>query len=60
MNGLVAAAAGALKDACETADGNSGVESPIFAHKLFERLEAAGAARVAPALNKLRGLFPKP
>jgi hypothetical protein len=60
MNGLVAAAAGALKDACETADGNSGVESPIFAHKLFERFEAAGAARVAPAMNKLRGLFPKP
>lgn len=54
MNGLVAAAAGALKDGCESADGESGVQSPIFAHKHFERLEAEGAARVAPALEKLR------
>jgi len=60
MNGLVAAAAGALKDACETADGNSDVQSPIFAHKQFEHLEAEGAERVAPAMNQLRGLFQKP
>ena len=54
MNGLVAAAAGALKDGCESVSGDSGVQSPIFAHKHFERLEAEGAARVAPALKKLR------
>jgi len=54
MNGLVAAAACALKDGCESVSGDSGVQSPIFAHKHFERLEAEGAARVAPALKKLR------
>jgi hypothetical protein len=59
MNGLVAAMAGALKDGCENPDGKSGVESPIFGHKHFERLEAEGAPRVAPAINKLRGLLKK-
>jgi len=54
MNGLVAATAGALKDGCETADGSSAVQSPIFGHQQFERLEAEGAARVGPALKKLR------
>lgn len=53
MNGLVAAA-GALKDADEAGNG---IESPIFAHKYFERLEAEGAERVAPALEKLRALL---
>ncbi|MGO8765164.1 MAG: hypothetical protein ACLQSR_08540 [Limisphaerales bacterium] len=56
MNGLVAAAAGALKDSDETA---SGIESPIFRHKNFERLEAQGATRVVPALSKLRELLRK-
>lgn len=54
MNGVVAAAAGALKDLDEAVNRQSRVESPIFAHKNFERLEAEGAARVAPVLNKLR------
>ncbi len=54
MNGLVAAAAGALKDFDEAANGQSRVQSPIFAHKHFERLEAQGAARVEPVLKKLR------
>ena len=41
-NGLVAALAGAVKDAAgETGDGQV-VESPIFARKDFERLEANG------------------
>jgi hypothetical protein len=40
MNGLVAGTAGALKDFY-----SDGVESPIFAHKDFERLEAEDAAR---------------
>jgi hypothetical protein len=60
MNGLVAAAAGALKDGCETVAGENPVQSPIFAHRQFEHLEAEGAARVAPAMNKLRRLFQKP
>jgi len=55
MNGLVAAA-GALKDADEASGRTGPVQSPIFAHRQFERLEAAGAARVAPALKKLRAL----
>ena len=59
MNGLVAAAAGALKDGCETAAGESRVQSPIFAHKYFERLEAEGARRAAPALKKLRAVMRK-
>lgn len=57
MNGLVAAAAGAFKDACEDLHGQSGVQSPIFAHQAFERLEAEGAARVAPVLKKLRAVL---
>ncbi|HEU0039167.1 MAG TPA: hypothetical protein VFR76_07830, partial [Verrucomicrobiae bacterium] len=56
MNGIVAAAAGALKDSDEAANGRSRVQSPIFAHTNFERLEAQGAARVAPALKKLRAV----
>ncbi len=46
MNGLVAAAAGALKD------GDAGVESPIFRHKHFERLEAEGEAKHGAAIRK--------
>jgi len=42
MNGLVAAAAGALKDATDDGSGKPGVESPMFAHPQFERLEAEG------------------
>jgi hypothetical protein len=41
MNGIVAAMGGALKDA----GGEAPVESPIFRHPQFERLEAAGARR---------------
>jgi hypothetical protein len=57
MNGLVAATAGALKDSHELANGQSGVQSPIFAHRHFERLEAEGAARVGPFLKKLRAVI---
>ncbi|HZL79828.1 MAG TPA: hypothetical protein VFC17_13410 [Candidatus Limnocylindrales bacterium] len=59
MNGLVAAAAGALKDADEAAEGENRVQSPIFAHRQFERLEAEGAMCVAPALKKLREVIRK-
>jgi len=43
MNGVVASAAGAMKDFGESR-GEPAVESPIFAHPQFERLEAEGAA----------------
>jgi hypothetical protein len=56
MNGLVAAAAGALKDWDETANGRSRVQSPIFVHRQFERLEAEGAARAGSVLKHLRGI----
>jgi hypothetical protein len=59
MNGLVAAAAGALKDADEAAAGESRVQSPIFAHRQFERLEAEGEMGVAPELKKLREVIRK-
>lgn len=48
MNGLIAGAAGALKDFY-----SGGVESPIFAHKDFERLETEGAARTRGALSRI-------
>lgn len=53
MNGIVAAAAGALKDFDEATNGRSGVQSPIFSHRDFERLEAEGAARVGRQLSAL-------
>ena len=53
MNGLVAAMAGTLKDA--DGSGGAGIESPIFAHKDFERLEAQGAAKVGDKLEQARG-----
>jgi hypothetical protein len=56
MNGLVAATAGALKDTVETPGA---IQSPIFAHRDFERLEAQGAPHVAAAVEKLRALLRK-
>ena len=53
MNGLVAAMAGTLKDA--DGGGGAGIQSPIFAHKDFERLEAQGAAKVGEKLEQARG-----
>ncbi|MGD1086101.1 MAG: hypothetical protein ABSA47_15305 [Verrucomicrobiota bacterium] len=41
MNGIVAAMSGALKDGA----GGQSVESPIFQHPQFERLEAEGAQK---------------
>ena len=53
MNGAIAAAAGAMKD-FDRAKGAACVQSPIFAHPQFERLEAEGAARGhATALRKV-------
>jgi hypothetical protein len=48
MNGLVAAAAGALRDLDrETGErGASKIESPIFEHPQFERIEANGVAEL--------------
>jgi hypothetical protein len=56
MNGLVAATAGALKDAIEKPGA---VQSPIFQHKNFERLEAQGAPHVAEAVEALRAALRK-
>ena len=41
-DGLVAAVAGTLKDAADKTDQKLSIESPIFARKDFERLEAEG------------------
>jgi len=56
MNGVVAAAAGALKDLDESKNGVSGVESPIFQHPDFERLEAEGEAKHGPAIRSVRAI----
>lgn len=45
MNGIVAAFAGAMKDATEEEPSGEPVQSPIFDHPHFERLEAEGMAR---------------
>lgn len=45
MNCAIAAAAGALKDQNEELQDPRPVESPIFRHPHFERLEAEGASR---------------
>ena len=58
MNRVVASAAGALKDAF----GDGGVQSPIFAHPQFERLEAEGVAErpdVADAARRIAGKLPR-
>ncbi|HYV28077.1 MAG TPA: hypothetical protein VFA77_11120 [Candidatus Eisenbacteria bacterium] len=60
MNGIVAAAAGALKDSDESANGQCRVQSPIFAHEHFEQLEAEGASRVGPVLKKFRAVLREP
>ena len=46
MNGLVAAMAGRLKD------GDAQVESPIFQHARFERLEAEGEAKMGVRIRQ--------
>ena len=43
MNGIVAAFAGAMKDAVD--EGGPKIAAPIFAHPQFERLEAEGITR---------------
>jgi hypothetical protein len=44
MNGLVAAPAGALKDLSGKTGAANGIQSPIFGHPEYERLEAESAA----------------
>ena len=53
VNGVVAAAAGAMPDA----NTHGTIESPIFQHPQFERLAAVGAVRVESALKKLTAVF---
>ena len=57
-NGIVAAFAGALKDASDD-DGGAPVQSPIFAHPQFERIEAAGHAANAPQLEAAKDVLRK-
>jgi len=45
MNGVVAAAAGAMKDFNDALGDNREIQSPIFAHPHYERLEAEGASK---------------
>lgn len=54
MNQLVAALAGALKDAAD--DGGPPVQSPIFEHSQFERLEAEGINRFGGKVKKAADL----
>ena len=62
MNGIVAAFAGALKDATD-GNGSAPLQAPILAHPHFERIEAEGATRhaatVAQAVKIVRQLHRK-
>ena len=51
LNGIVAALAGAVKDATDETGGPA-VQSPIFAHPHFERLEAEGVATESAHLEQ--------
>jgi len=51
LNGIVAALAGGLKDAGDETGGPA-LQSPIFAHPQFERLEAEGVATESAHLNE--------
>jgi len=53
-NGLIAALAGAFKDAGEASGKGGSVESPIFAHGDFERLEAQGWQEFGKQLSHFR------
>ncbi len=53
MNGLVAATAGALKDAVEEQEKPGSIESPIFQHAKFEKLEAESASRHGEKLRQV-------
>ena len=59
MNGIVAGLAGALKDVSDDA-GLAPVQSPIFAHPHFERLEAEGVARHGDLMGKIVRAFSSP
>jgi hypothetical protein len=52
-NGLIAAVAGAFKDASDASGKGGSVESPIFAHGEFERLEAQGWQDFGKQLSQL-------
>lgn len=60
-NGTVAAFAGLMKDASD--EGRAPVQSPIFAHPQFERIEAEGhasnATHLKAAMDALRSLKPR-
>lgn len=55
-NGLIAAVAGAFKDASDTSGRGYSVESPIFVRSDFERLEAQGWQEFGKQLSQMPGL----
>lgn len=59
INGIVAALAGAVKDATDDGETKPSVVSPIFAHPHFERLEAEGASSHGPAITNAARLISK-
>ena len=59
-NGLIAAVAGAFKDASDTSGKGGSVESPIFAHGEFERLEAQGWQDFGKQLSQLPACKQRP
>lgn len=54
MNGLVAAVAGAFKDAHEDDDAPGKLSAPILDHPEFERLEHSAAERVGDVVERVR------
>lgn len=58
-NGIVAGLAGAMKDAAED-DGGPSIQSPIFEHPEFERLEAEGVAEHEKTFKEVRKVIGKP
>ena len=52
-NGLIAAVAGAFKDASDTSGNGYSIESPIFDRGDFERLEAQGWQEFGKQLSQL-------
>jgi hypothetical protein len=53
-NGLIAAVAGAFKNASDASGKGCSVDSPIFAHGDFERLEAQGWQEFGKQLSHFR------
>jgi hypothetical protein len=60
MNGLVAAVAGAFKDAGDDSSQPGKLIAPILEHPEFERLEHSGAERVGDVVERVRKEMDRP